>query len=263
MPPDVADALLRIEALSLVRRVEWFPELGSTNDHALELAAAGETDTPLLVWADRQRAGRGRNGHAWWSAGGALTFSLLLSGTEAGLPRGDWPRVALLVGLTVAHALDRIAPGERIAVKWPNDVLLNGKKLCGILMEPAPTHADRLVIGIGVNVANSFRAAPPELQATATALCDELTRAVTPVEVLLAILVAWRETLRRYHAGAVHLADEWRARCHLTDHPIRLTTGEGVLEGRCRGIDSSGALLIETSQGLVRRVAGTVRRLDG
>jgi BirA family transcriptional regulator, biotin operon repressor / biotin---[acetyl-CoA-carboxylase] ligase len=262
MPPAVADVLLRIEALSLVQRTEWFSELGSTNDYALSMAGDAALETPRLIWADRQTSGRGRNGHAWWSAAGALTFSLLLDGDVTGLPRQEWPKVSLLSGLAVAAAISEFVAAEQVEVKWPNDVYLAGKKVCGILMEPSPDRHTRLVVGMGVNVSNSFAHAPADLQAIATAICDHTRQAVSPEAVLLQILREWRTFVNQFQERRLSLPEVWQRRCYLTDHEIRITHGETLTEGRCLGIDDDGALLLMTRRGRERRLAGTVRRMS-
>ncbi len=262
IPTDVADAVLRIESQTLVRRVEWFEELGSTNDYALSIAADAQLETPRLIWADRQLAGRGRSGHAWWSAPGALTFSLLLDSRTSGLAPQTWPIVSLLTGMAIAEALAHFRPGVPVGVKWPNDVLLGERKVGGILIEPSSEDPTRLVVGIGVNVANSFASAPPELRAIATALADHNPQDAVPIGVLLAILEHWDRVVSEYLAGKWDLPTQWRRRCVLTDRQVRVTSSATRVEGLCRGVDSDAALLIQTSAGVMRQVAGTVRLLS-
>ncbi|OYW23472.1 MAG: biotin--[acetyl-CoA-carboxylase] ligase [Planctomycetales bacterium 12-60-4] len=262
IPPEIADAILRIEAQTFVRRVEWFEELGSTNDYALSIAGQLSLETPRLIWAHRQHAGRGRSGHAWWSAPGALTFSLLLDAETSGLIPSTWPIVSLLTGMAIAAALEEFRPNAAVGVKWPNDIWLGDRKVGGILMEPSPVNPARLVVGIGVNVANSFVEAPPELRSIATALSDHSPQHAMPVAVLLGILEHWDRVISEFLNDDWDLAALWRRRCVLTDRAVRVTTGDSLTEGVCRGIDTSGALLIETSKGLIRQVAGTVRLLS-
>src|SRR5438034_451345 len=99
-------------------------------------------------------AGRGRGTNRWWSADGALTFSLVLEAPQERLPMSRWPQVALVAGVAVCEALERMAPRAEMRVKWPNDVYLAGRKICGILSESVPARRDRIVVGIGVNVNN-------------------------------------------------------------------------------------------------------------
>lgn len=263
LPPDIIDAILRIESQTGIHQVEWFGELGSTNDYALSLASQPDIAVPRLIWADRQHAGRGRSGHAWWSAPGALTFSLLIDPQGWNLRPEQWPQVSLITGVAIAEALARHVPGQTVRVKWPNDVYLNNRKVCGILTEPTPQRTPPwLVIGIGVNINNSFATAPPELRQTATALCDEGAIDCHPVDVLLGILSAWEQILRNLATTPEALQQVWHPWCWLRDHRVRITTAAEVTEGLCLGIDEAGALLVEGPTGLTRHYAGTVRRLD-
>lgn len=262
MPPEILDAVARIEAQTFVRQVEWFAEIGSTNDYSLSIAVDPQVITPRLIWADRQHAGRGRSGHAWWSAAGALTFSLLIDRQTWNIPTARWPEVALVTGLAVADAIADFVPGQPVQVKWPNDVFLASRKVCGILVESASSDLQRAVIGIGINVANSFAAAPQELRAIATALCDHASEPLLPVEVLLSVLEHWQAWMERVFTQGVHLPSAWAARCLLTNRNVRLTAGNALTDGVCHGIDADGALLIETPTGTKRCVTGTVRLLS-
>lgn len=262
MPPEILDAVARIEAQTFVRAVDWFAEIGSTNDYALSIANDPDIVTPRLIWADRQYAGRGRSGHAWWSAAGALTCSLLVDRQTWSLSPVRWPEVALVTGLAIAEAIAEFVPKQPVQVKWPNDVYLAGRKVCGILMESASADLQHSVIGIGINVGNSFAAAPQELQATATAMCDHAAVPPRPVEVLLRVLECWQTWMVRVFTQRVHLPSAWESRCLLTHRQVRITAGSASIEGVCHGIDTDGALLIETATGTKRCVTGTVRLLS-
>jgi len=260
LPPDVVDALLRIEGQSFVRQVDWFDELGSTNDHALQIADDPATPLPRLVWTGRQTAGRGRGANVWWSSAGSLTFSLVIDAEETGLPAERRPLLSLLTGLAVIDALKSFV-GSGLGLKWPNDVWLSGRKVCGILVETARRQPHRVVIGVGLNVSNSFRSAPPEMRQMATSLVDELPTPVSPPTVLLAFLSAWPAVVGDYTSGNLRLPGRWSQHCVLTDRPVRVAAGTSIVEGRCAGIDETGALLIDTPRGRERQVAGTVRLL--
>lgn len=139
-------------------RILWREEVGSTNDELRILAEQG-AEEGLILGAERQSAGRGRRGRAWFSEGDvedALTFSVLLR------PREDskyWPRYSLVVGLAVAEALAEM--GVEAEIKWPNDLLVRGRKIAGILVEAG---RDFVVIGVGVNV--NYEGFPDGLEAT-------------------------------------------------------------------------------------------------
>ena len=125
----------RIQASGVVREVEFHEEIGSTNDRAAELACGGQLECPVLVLAAHQTGGRGRASNRWWSAPGALTFSLVLDAHHVGLPDQRWPQIALAAGAAVGEAIEKTIPQAAVRLKWPNDVYLAGKKTCGILVE--------------------------------------------------------------------------------------------------------------------------------
>lgn len=262
MPPEIVDALLRIESLGIVRQVDWFPELPSTNDYALELADLSEGEFPRLVWTGRQTAGRGRGANVWWSAPGSLTFSLVVDGAALGVESHRRPQLALVTGLAVLEALALFVPEMSLGLKWPNDVWLAGRKVAGILVETSSRCPERLVIGVGVNVSNSFRSAPAEICHAATSIVDESAEGATAPAVLLAFLSAWFRLVRDFADQELLLAERWRRHCVLAGRPVRLTAGSVVVDGGCVGIDDGGALLIETTRGRERHIAGTVRRMS-
>lgn len=249
--------LPRIANSGLVRHVDFHESLGSTSDRALELAVADNPPLPLLVLTERQMDGRGRGSNRWRSSAGALTFSLVLDTGERRLPADYRSRVALVAGLAVCQALAEAAPRAEWHVKWPNDVLANGRKVCGILCESAPGYPQRLAVGIGINVNNAQRdgALPPA--AAALADLDALTRDLT--DVLLAVLDRFDAAWNRLTAeGFADLAAEYRRRCLLTGRTVRVTAGQDRIVGVCRGIDERGGLVLATETGERTIVAGSV-----
>ena len=160
-----------ILAAGWIQTVDFFDELGSTNDQAIRTASNARPH-PRLVICDRQQAGRGRGANRWWASEGALTFSVVIEPDVIGIPMERWPTLSVAVGGAICEALAACLPDVDVRLKWPNDVYADGKKLCGILVEVPPVSPPRLVIGIGINVANSARQAPPEVQARMTALVD-------------------------------------------------------------------------------------------
>lgn len=262
--------LARLTAANLVAQIDHHESLGSTSDRALQLAAAGVGTLPLLVLTEQQTAGRGRGINRWFAQEGALTFSLVLAAPPNELPSHRWPEVALATGLAVCEALQSLAPSADLQVKWPNDVYLAGRKICGILSESVPGWRDRLVVGIGVNVNNRSQESgggsqeSVELRRTAIALIDydKLPRDLTAV--LLAILDhferRWSELLA---SGFAPLAAAYRDRCILTGKTVTIQQpGGATLVGLCRGIDESGVLRLHNLSGEHRVLSGTVLRWE-
>jgi BirA family biotin operon repressor/biotin-[acetyl-CoA-carboxylase] ligase len=248
--------LAQIAAESGIAGLEFQPEVASTNNWALSLAGDDQRCWPLLVLTERQTGGRGRGANQWWSSDGALTFSLVVDAAASRLPSERWPQIALATGLAVCEALHELYPPGIFGLKWPNDVYLAGRKLCGILVE-APAHRGRVVIGVGINVNNSIATAPAELQQTGTSLHDTAGAEFDLNEVLIAVL---RQMLARLAglASAWTLAADFSSYCLLTGRAVQIETGGQRGAGRCQGIDDEGRLLVHTSFGLQRIVSGTV-----
>jgi BirA family biotin operon repressor/biotin-[acetyl-CoA-carboxylase] ligase len=255
--------LNRVVAETFVDDVDYHPQHESTNDRALQLARQGAAlPGATLVLADRQTVGRGRGENRWWSGEGALTFSLLLPNKTLALPPVTLPQTSLLVGLAVADAIEQVVPGETTQLKWPNDVFLRRRKLCGILTEAISGSDGALVIGIGLNVANSISAAPDELRDSAISLGDVASRAVQRADLLIAILQQIELQLNKLRMGDSQLQQQWQARCLLTGHTLQLDTPVRQLVGICRGIDDQGALLLEVGTSIERCLSGTVTQIS-
>lgn len=242
-----------------IQRIEFQQSLASTNDRAAELAAEEYLACPALVLATEQTAGRGRGGNRWWSASGGLMFSLVLERTQ-NAAAGNWSGYSLAAGLAICEALSRLKPGlQQFTVKWPNDVYAGERKICGILCESPTTARGRLIVGIGVNVNNSFQKAPEELAATAMALCDLDGQGQSPIVVLSEIL---QNLQQRFHEletrGFAPIHAAWQTRALLTGRTVQLQFGQQTHVGRCLGIDETGALVLQTELGRQAFAAGSI-----
>ncbi len=215
----------------------------STNQRAKELADAGAPHGTVVTAAE-QTAGRGRQGREWVAApGDALLCSLVVRNLE--------PRHALLplmAALAVCETAEALA-GVECAIKWPNDVWIDGRKLSGILVEGRPA-AGWAVVGIGLNVAT--RAFPPELEPIATSLVLAAGEAPDPDPTVLGELVARLDPW--IAASEADVIEAWRPRDALLGDHIRWSDGEGV----AAGIDERGALLVDTGDGRIALDAGEV-----
>ena len=237
-----------------------FDSLPSTNTEAARQAVLGVPEG-LCVIAREQTAGRGRQQRAWVSPKDAgLYFSIVLR------PRLDaraWPLVTLAAALAASDAL-REACALETDIKWPNDLLSGGRKLCGILAETFETVRGRaVVVGIGINLNN--RAFPPEILSTATSV-EERTGRAPEGECLLASLT--RALARRYEAlhaegGEAVTVREWESRSSFArNRRVRVALADETFEGATRGLEPDGALRVETGAGRIRVVrAGDVMAL--
>ena len=225
-----------------------FEELDSTNSEAGRRAQAGEQG-PVWISAARQSTGRGRRGRAWENGQGNLAATLLLR------PQGQPSiigQLSFVAALAVADMAQHFAPDAAIQVKWPNDVLGNGRKLAGILLESGEGPSGRwLAIGIGVNLA-SF---PPRTEFPATALAELGIAALSPEDaltVLAARFAHWYDVWMSEGFGTVRAA--WLARAGGLGKPIRARLPNQTHEGVFEGIDAAGALLLN-EQGQIRAIA--------
>ncbi|HEV2765882.1 MAG TPA: biotin--[acetyl-CoA-carboxylase] ligase, partial [Pyrinomonadaceae bacterium] len=234
-----------------------FDSLPSTNTEAARQAALG-ADEGLCVVAREQTKGRGRLGRVWVSPPDAgLYFSVVL---RPGLDARAWPLLTLSAALSVGDALSE-ACGVEADIKWPNDLLAGGRKLCGILAEAVETPRGRAcVLGVGINLTRqSF---PPELETTATSV-ESLTGTRPDVEaVLRELLRALSERYARLHEpdGGAETIKEWSARSTYAEgRRVRVKTDAGTFEGTTRGLEPDGALRVETPSGDIQIVrAGDV-----
>ena len=228
---------------------------GSTNDVARALAARGAPHG-TVVTADEQTAGRGRQGRRWQAPPkSALLASFVLR--TAAPPAGT---LSLAVALAVAETAELAVPGLAARVKWPNDVLADGRKLAGILIESRALEG-WTVVGIGINVHTEEHQFPPELAATATSLAIEARRAGTPSPTIESVLETLCTTLARWTSedGQAEVAAAWPRRDALAGRRVSWDGGSGT----ARGVDREGRLIVETARGTVALAAGEVHLGSG
>jgi BirA family biotin operon repressor/biotin-[acetyl-CoA-carboxylase] ligase len=219
--------------------------VGSTNDEAAHLADAGAPEG-TVVWSREQTGGRGRRGRHWASPVGNLYTSTIL--------RPDCPaQRAAELGFAAALAVADIVPaGREVRVKWPNDVLVGGGKIAGILLESAigqTGQVQHVVAGIGVNV--GFAPQLPEMRYPGSALGGSVEAAL---EKLTAALAARLAEWRREGFETVRAA--WLAKAGPLGAEVDVKLGEGLVRGRFAGLDREGALLLDTAAGPRKIVSG-------
>ena len=236
--------------------LQLFDTLDSTNAEARRRAEAGEAG-PLWIVARRQTAGRGRRGRAWSTESGNLAATCLLITDR---PPADAARIAFTAALAVFDAAAAFVGEERLTLKWPNDLLLDGRKAAGVLVESGARADGRLwlAVGIGLNLAHAPAAERPT---TALALHLRPGAAAPTVEraaEALAEAFARRMTLWE-HGGFEAVAQAWTARAaHLGD-PCEARLPNETVRGVAEGLDPDGALRLRLDDGAVRRItAGDV-----
>jgi len=224
-------------------RLEYHRVVTSTMDVAREAALAGATEGHVVL-AEEQSAGRGRQGRAWRSVPGAnLSFTVVL--------RPDLTtaaRLAMLVPLAVAEGVER-ATGLQPAIKWPNDLQLGGRKVCGVLID-LETVGDALafaLVGIGLNV-NHDPSDQPELREIATSLSAVAGHPLDREAVLIATLDRLHALLDEARAG-VDIRSRWRSRLAMLGKEVTIRGGETVEYGIAEDVDDDGSLILRRPDG--------------
>jgi BirA family biotin operon repressor/biotin-[acetyl-CoA-carboxylase] ligase len=254
MKPTSFD-LARLRAGLKPFKLHWFPRLRSTNDHAAELRRRGDLFAPAVVLTGRQIAGRGRGSNAWWSSGGSITVTFVFPVEEHLSPH----QVPLLAGLAVRDAAAELSGDAGVALKWPNDVLHDGKKLAGLLCERV-RKAD--LIGVGVNVNNDPRQAPAALRGQITSLAAVAGRPIDITDALIALAAHLHRAMsRRGDRLFVETLNRYDAHHALVGRKVSVVeAGSGrVVSGRCAGLDSSGRLVLRNGKKTHPVIAGQVR----
>jgi BirA family biotin operon repressor/biotin-[acetyl-CoA-carboxylase] ligase len=257
--PDVLhadDLLARLGKTKVVGRdIRVFQETTSTSDVIEKLARDGVKEG-AVVFAESQTKGRGRLGRKWISpAGKGLWFSVLL--------RPDL-RPQAVTQLTIASATAlvraiRLAAGLTPEIKWPNDILLSGKKLAGILTEMSGEldHVKHVILGIGVDVNLSAREFPTDLRKLATSITAETGRDADRAELATAILRELDRDYARICAGQFEaVANEWERSCSTIGRNAVIQIGDRRIQGRAESLDADGALLLRTQHGHLERIIG-------
>ena len=250
------DLLSRLGTTRIVgREIRVFERTTSTNDIIARLARDGIKEG-AVVFAESQSRGRGRLGRTWISpARKGLWFSILL---RPDLP----PQSATQLTVAAANALARaIALQTRLIpeIKWPNDILIRGKKVAGILTELTAEldHVKEVVLGVGVNVNLDAADLPHDARKTATSLKIESGQAMDRAELAVAILRELDADYDRIRRGQFEsVAGEWQQRCGTLGREVSIRIGDRVIRGRAESLDAQGALLLRTQHGRLERIIG-------
>lgn len=232
--------------------VQFAAEIGSTND-ALKVGGVAPW---TALRAGLQRGGRGRHGNLWQSPPGNLYLSIAMPTT---LPLARAPLLSLAAGVALAEALEELGVDARL--KWPNDVWWRQRKLAGLLLEASSSSRglESLVLGVGLNVVS----APVDTDPPGVSLAEAAPRPVTAATSAAALLARIRGWYDRAATGpADDVTRAFRARAlDWWGRPVRVRQGDRELRGVARGLDSTGALLVETADGVEAVLAGDARAL--
>ena len=242
------DLMLPYEFPGLEERIHYFSEIGSTMDAARILARKGAKEGTIVI-AEVQADGRGRLSREWLSPKGGIYFTIILRPRISPVYA---PRINLMVSITVAATIRKLF-GIKAGLKWPNDVLIEGRKVCGILAEMnAEMDVVNFVnVGIGINANTSV----PQFEKTAISLKDVLGREISRKEflrVLLREIEGWQPLLMKED-----LLEEWKKLSMTLNRDVKVIAPGDVIVGRAIDIDTTGALIIRESDGsLTKAMAG-------
>ncbi len=245
-----------LETHFIGQRVIYYPNLASTMDVAKREAQQGAAEGTVVVAAE-QTAGRGRLKRAWLSPQGSISLSVILHPSVLYLPS-----LIMLASLAVVHSIEKVA-GLKSQVKWPNDVLINGKKVCGVLIENEVRgdRVDYAIIGLGINV-NLRLSDFPEISSIATSLSDELGRNVSRLDVIRCLLVEIERLYLTLQAGG-SIYEEWRDSLMTLGRKVHVQSEETIYQGIAESVARDGSLLLRHSDGnLTKIVAGDVTLRD-
>jgi BirA family biotin operon repressor/biotin-[acetyl-CoA-carboxylase] ligase len=258
--PDrlIADDLhSRLGSNELAREIVVFAETGSTNDLAMQRGRQG-AEGGVVIFAEKQSAGRGRFGRAWASAPyRGLWFSLLL---RPAMPIHLWPRLTTWAAVSLALAIEN-SLGIAAGIKWPNDIYLQGKKVAGILAESGVDSAGQpfAVVGIGVNVNHDLHDFPPELHDKASSLRIAIERNVDRPAFAADLLRELDARSGQVASAFPEIIAEASEHSLLLGHWVQLQYGRTMLEGRAEALDADGHLLLRGTDGtLTKLTAGEV-----
>jgi len=255
----VADEIRsRLSSRVIGREVICHEQLASTNLAAMELGETGAAEG-LVVIADQQTAGKGRLGRSWESPAGVnLYLSILL---RPAMPPWEVPRLTFLSAVAAARAL-RDVTGLKVDVKWPNDLLVNGRKIAGLLNEMSAESdaVHHVVLGLGLNINMTADQFPTDLRYPATSVRLEKGTHTARLDVVVALLEHFDrlyEEFRQSGMGPIRRA--WQELFAMMGKPVRVETGQANLTGVVAGIDEEGALLLRLPDGNIEKVlAGDV-----
>lgn len=242
----------KLDAAIVGRRVIHFDEIGSTNEEAKSLAVRGAEDGTVVV-AEVQTGGRGRLGRGWFSPRGGIWLSLVL---RPRIAPADSPKVMMLAASSVIAALRTV--GVLAEIKWPNDIVVRGKKIAGILTEVAgqPEVVDHVVVGIGINVNIHQDEFLVDLLPSATSVSLEVGWDVDRVSLARSVLREIDSRYRELVEGRLDdILSEWRSACSTLGRSIGLRTGSGDVRGRAVDVDERGSLILEAEDGSRRAFA--------
>lgn len=234
------------------KEIHFFPEIASTNTHAMELAAGGASEGTVVI-AETQTGGKGRLGRKWFSPKGNLYLSVVL---RPNIPIHKAPLITLTGAVAVASAI-RTTCGLEAGIKWPNDILVSGKKVSGLLTEMS-AEQDRIrhiVLGIGIDVNMEMDELPPEVRSRTTTLATEAGAKINRTALLQQLLRDLERWYQIFLGNDAEVIKEWKALNLTVGNRVTVSGAGEALEGLAQDVDRDGRLIIRLDSGAIHTVA--------
>ena len=235
------------------KNIIYLRETDSTNTRAKELAAQGAPEGTLVI-AEKQTNGRGRRGRSWFSPpGGGIYFSLILRPV---ISPGETPRITLMTAVVLAETLISLMK-LKLRIKWPNDILVNGKKLAGILTEIS-TEMDEvnyIIVGLGLNVNTQFEKFPQEIKENATSILIENGKQFPRVRLIQHYLKLYEKYYDMFKNNDFEpIMKRWRELADIIGKQIRVDVIGNTHFGKVVDVDNDGVLILKDNQGMLQRI---------
>lgn len=223
----------------------YYPKIGSTNDEAFRLAASGAPEGAAVI-ADSQTKGKGRLQRVWHSPPDSNIYTSII--LRPGFKLVQAPQISIAAGVAVAEIISECCPGQ-VQLKWPNDVLINKKKVCGILsqIKTSANCIDFIVLGIGINVNIGNDQLPPDIRDIATSMTIETGREIARPELIISLyenIAKWYKQLTQEGFGAIK--EKWLNLAPMIGRKVQVMFHQEVISGEAFGLDDDGSLMILT-----------------
>jgi BirA family biotin operon repressor/biotin-[acetyl-CoA-carboxylase] ligase len=238
----------KLNSLRIGSEILVINTVDSTNEQVRQYLEK-DTQEGLVLIAETQTRGRGRRGRSWLSMPGVgLYFSVIL---KPNIQPQRQPQLTLLAGLATTHAINEFTL-QKARLKWPNDILLNGKKCCGILSETHPTDTGEtgVIVGIGINANHALTDFPAELKSTATSLRIETENEIDRLELISAVLGHFDKLYDAFLNDEEYaFMEQWLENSDMVGKKITVTHGKSAICGTALGLDLHGRLLLRADNG--------------
>jgi len=234
------------------QEIYHYPEVDSTNNVAKELAEKGAVEGTIVI-AESQRRGKGRRGKKWLSPSGGVWMTIIL---RPDIPTSQAPILTLLTGVAVAETLNHEC-GLDVGIKWPNDILIGEKKVCGILTEASASKngLDYVVVGIGIDLNVDVDEFPPDLRKGATSLKRELEEEISGEKVVQNFLLNFENLYQDFKEGRIsEILKQWRKLSTTIGSTVEVEKRGRKVQGEAVGITKDGMLILEMDDGSLRKI---------